>query len=58
MRKQVFASSAKSQKLNKAKIFDCILAVTAKENSIEAICTENTADFEGYTFVKALNPFE
>jgi len=49
---------AKSQKLNKAEIFDCILAVTAKENQVEAIYTENTADFKDYTFIKALNPFE
>ena len=47
---------AKNLKLGKAKIFDCILAVTAKENDVETIYTENVADFKGYTFVKALNP--
>ena len=47
---------AKNLKLCKAKIFDCILAVTAKENDVETIYTENVDDFKGYTFVKALNP--
>lgn len=48
---------AKTLKLGKAKIFDCILAVTAKENDVETIYTENVVDFKGYNFVKALNPF-
>ena len=38
-------------------IFDCVLAVTAKENDVETICTENVADFKRYKFVKASNPF-
>ena len=49
---------AKTLKISKAKIFDCVLAVTAKENDLEAIYTENVGDFKGYTFVKAINPFE
>ncbi len=44
-------------KLTRAKIFDCAIAVTAKENGIEVIYTENVDDFKGYAFVKALNPF-
>jgi predicted nucleic acid-binding protein len=44
-------------KLSRAKIFDCALAVVAKENSIETIYTENTEDFKGYSFVKTINPF-
>jgi hypothetical protein len=39
-------------------IFYCNLAVTAKENGIDAICTENVNDFKGYSFVKTWNPFE
>jgi len=33
------------------------LAVTAKENDIESIYTENVADFKRYKSVKAVNPF-
>jgi len=47
----------KELKLSKAEIFDCVLAVTAKENDVETICTENVADFKRYKFVKASNPF-
>jgi uncharacterized protein len=43
--------------LSKAEIFDCVLAVTAKENSIDSIFTENTADFKPYKFIKVVNPF-
>jgi predicted nucleic acid-binding protein len=43
--------------LSKAEIFDCVLAVTAKENSIDIIFTENIADFKHYKFIKVLNPF-
>lgn len=48
---------AKEFKLSKAEIFDCVLAVTAEENDIETIYTENVADFKRYKFVKASNPF-
>jgi predicted nucleic acid-binding protein len=48
---------AKTLKLSKAQIFDCILAVTAKENKIKTIYTENTVDFKHYAFLEALNPF-
>ena len=48
---------AKELNLSKAEIFDCVLAVTAKENDIENIFTENVADFKPYKFVKAVNPF-
>ena len=43
--------------LSKAKIFDCVLAVTAKENSVDSIFTENIADFKPYKFIKVVNPF-
>ena len=42
--------------LNGGAIFDCVLAVTAKENGVEAVYTENKGDFEGYSFLKAFNP--
>ena len=48
---------AKEQKLTKSRIFDCIIAVTAKENKIGAVYTENVGDFEKYDFIKVLNPF-
>jgi predicted nucleic acid-binding protein len=48
---------AEELKLSKAEIFDCVLAVTAKENSIDIIFTENIADFKLYKFIKAVNPF-
>jgi predicted nucleic acid-binding protein len=40
------------------KIFDCLLAATARENGVDVICTENTEDFEGFKFIKAVNPFK
>jgi predicted nucleic acid-binding protein len=52
---EVFKLS-KNHKLRGAKIFDCVLAVVARENEIETIYTENIADFKAYTFVKAINP--
>ena len=48
---------AKKQKLTKSRIFDCIIAITAKENKIEVIYTENISDFLNYDFVKVVNPF-
>ncbi|MCJ7560890.1 type II toxin-antitoxin system VapC family toxin [Candidatus Bathyarchaeota archaeon] len=53
--KEVF-NLAKEMKLSKGRIFDCVLAITAKENKIEAIYTENVDDFKNYRFVKAVNP--
>lgn len=47
----------KALKLSRAKIFDCALAVVAKENGVEMIYTENIEDFKGYSFVETLNPF-
>ena len=44
-------------KLSKAEIFDCVLAVTAKENKIDNIFTENIADFKPFKFIKVVNPF-
>jgi len=49
--------NAKELNLSKADIFDCLLAVTAKENHIQTICTENVRDFIRYKFVNAVNPF-
>jgi hypothetical protein len=48
---------AEDLKLRGGAIFDCVLAITARENDIEAIYTENTDDFEGYGFLKVFNPF-
>lgn len=47
---------AEELKLDGATIFDCLLAVTAKENGVEVIYTENKHDFEKYSFLKASNP--
>ena len=41
-----------------AKIFDCLLAITARENGVETIYTENTKDFEQFEFMKPINPFK
>lgn len=49
---------AERAKATGAKIFDCLLAATAKENGVDVICTENTEDFEGFKFLKAVNPFK
>jgi len=53
--KEVFELT-KELKLSKGGIFDCLLAVTAKENGVELIYTENVEDFKGYSFLKASNP--
>jgi predicted nucleic acid-binding protein len=47
----------KELKLAKGRIFDCIIAVTSRENRIDAIYTENVSDFENYSFLKVINPF-
>jgi predicted nucleic acid-binding protein len=43
--------------LSKAQVFDCVLAVTAKENNVDTIYTENVTDFKHFKFVKVKNPF-
>ncbi|MBS7610696.1 type II toxin-antitoxin system VapC family toxin [Candidatus Bathyarchaeota archaeon] len=53
--KEVF-KIVKELNLSKGEVFDCVLAVTAKENDIEMIYTENVDDFKEYGFLKALNP--
>ena len=53
--KKVF-EVVKERKLFGGRIFDCVLAVTAQENGVEIIYTENVEDFEGYSFLRALNP--
>ena len=53
--KEVF-KFAKELKLTKGEIFDCLLAVTAKENGMEMIYTENVDHFKAYGFLKSLNP--
>lgn len=47
---------AKELKLSKGGVFDCVLAVTAKENDVEMIYTENVDDFKAYSFLKVSNP--
>lgn len=39
-----------------AEIFDCLIAVTAKENEIKVIYTENVDHFKCYKFLRAVNP--
>ena len=53
--KEVF-KLVKELKLSKGRVFDCVLAITAKENKLEVIYTENVDDFKNYGFIKALNP--
>ena len=53
--KKVF-ELVKKFRLSKGKIFDCVLAVTAEENGVEMIYTENIDDFRAYNFFKVLNP--
>ncbi|MCW3983696.1 MAG: PIN domain-containing protein [Candidatus Bathyarchaeota archaeon] len=48
----------KKLKLDRAKIFDCVLAVIAKENNVKTIFTENIDYFKRYSFLKTHNPFE
>jgi predicted nucleic acid-binding protein len=54
---QVFGF-VKKKKLSSAKIFDCILAVTAIENKIDVIYTENVRDFKDYDSIKVVNPLK
>jgi predicted nucleic acid-binding protein len=53
--KEVF-KLVKELKLSKGRVFDCVLAITAKENKLQAIYTENVDDFKNYGFIKAVNP--
>jgi predicted nucleic acid-binding protein len=46
----------KQLNLSGGKVFDCVLAVTAKENGVEKIYTENVEDFGFYGFLQASNP--
>jgi len=48
----------KSQELGLlgADVFDCVLAMTAVENEVEAIYTENTRDFERFGLLIVENP--
>jgi predicted nucleic acid-binding protein len=55
--KEVFRL-VKDMKASGGKVFDCVLAVTAKANKVEAIYTENEKDFKVFSFLKAINPFE
>jgi predicted nucleic acid-binding protein len=48
----------KELKLSKGGIFDCIIAITAKENNIDLIYSENINDFKSYDFIKVINPLE
>jgi predicted nucleic acid-binding protein len=53
--RQVF-KLAKQLNLSRGGVFDCALAVTARENKIGVIYTENVDDFKNYGFIKTLNP--
>ncbi|MBD3405218.1 MAG: PIN domain-containing protein [Candidatus Lokiarchaeota archaeon] len=44
-------------KIKKARIFDCVIAATALEFGIGTIYTENTRDFEDFSFLEIINPF-
>ena len=48
---------ASEVKASKGEIFDCIIAITAKENKVKRIYTENVDDFKKYSFLIAVNPF-
>jgi predicted nucleic acid-binding protein len=52
---EVFRST-RELKLSKGRVFDCVLAMTAKENGIDVIYTENVDDFRNYGFIKTVNP--
>jgi len=49
---------AKEVNLSRSQIFDCVIAITAKDNKVECIYTENIDDFKNYDFLKAVNPFK
>ena len=51
-------SLAEEQRLDGARIFDCVLAATAKENGVEIIYTQNVEDFRGFGFLKVIDPFD
>ncbi|MEM2897492.1 MAG: PIN domain-containing protein [Candidatus Bathyarchaeia archaeon] len=53
--KEVF-NLVKKLKFSRGKVFDCLLAVTARENNIRMIYTENVEDFKDYGFIRASNP--
>jgi len=42
--------------LRGGEVFDCVLAVTARENDVYEIYTQNTRDFAKYPFLKVVNP--
>jgi predicted nucleic acid-binding protein len=48
----------KEMKVTKGKIFDCAMAVTAKDDKVECIYTENVDDFKKYNFLNVVNPFK
>jgi len=49
---------AKKLELKGGDIFDCVLAITAKENQVETIYTQNTDDFKHYPFLEVYNPLD
>lgn len=51
-------SLAERLELKGGDIFDCVLAITAKENQVETLYTQNTDDFKGYQFLEVLNPLD
>lgn len=49
---------ANEMKATENEIFDCALAITAKDNKVECIYTENVDDFKKYRFLNVVNPFK
>lgn len=49
---------AKKLSLKGGDIFDCVLAVNARDNEIDEIYTQNIRDFNSYPFLRAVNPFK
>ena len=49
---------AKQRNLRGPQVFDCLLAVTARQNQMDTIWTENTSDFMQFEeFMDVENPF-
>ena len=49
---------AKKHSLKGGDIFDCVLAVNARDNEIDMIYTQNVRDFNPYSFLRAVNPLK
>ncbi|MBD3207745.1 hypothetical protein GF319_15555 [Candidatus Bathyarchaeota archaeon] len=49
---------AKKHSIKGGNIFDCVLAVNARDNEIDVIYTRNVRDFNPYLFLRAVNPLK